>query len=240
MALDGIVQTTERDEFIYHEMLTHVPLFAHPAPESVLIVGGGDGGMLREVVRHQGVASVTQVEIDLAVVEMSREYLPGHSQGAFDDPRLNLVIDDGFHFVQNTDNMFDVIIVDSTDPIGPGEQLFSESFHSLCRQRLNTGGILVTQNGVVFLQPEEVQQTAKNFSGCFNDWHFYAAAVPTYVGGIMAFGWGSDDPSLRRTNPQTLQQRFDAANFPTRYYTPEIHAASFALPRYVMELIGKS
>ncbi|MGF1528423.1 MAG: polyamine aminopropyltransferase [Candidatus Competibacterales bacterium] len=239
LALDGVVQTTERDEFIYHEMLTHVPLLAHGHARRVLIVGGGDGGILREVVRHGGVERIVQVEIDRAVVDMCRQYLPHHSNGAFDDPRLELVIDDGLAFVNRTDEQFDVIISDSTDPIGPGEVLFSRDFYAACRARLAAKGVLVTQNGVAFMQTPEVATTAERLGPLFGDWHFYAAAVPTYVGGIMTFAWASDDPTLRQVAPGTLAERYQRADLTTRYYTPDIHGASFALPRYVLDAIGK-
>ncbi|MEM7403662.1 MAG: polyamine aminopropyltransferase [Pseudomonadota bacterium] len=235
MALDGIVQTTERDEFIYHEMLAHVPILAHGAAAEVLIVGGGDGGMLREVSKHAGVRAVTQVEIDASVIEMSREYLPQHSAGAFDDPRLNLVIADGYAFVRDTEARFDVIIVDSTDPIGPGEQLFTRDFHAACKRCLRPGGIVVTQNGVVFLQTDELRETAVNFAALYADWHFYAAAVPTYVGGLMVFGFATDEPAHHRVTVSTLEER--ATAIATRYYTPDIHKAAFALPRYVQDVL---
>jgi len=239
MVLDGVVQTTEADEFIYHEMLTHVPLFAHGSARRVLIVGGGDGGMLREVCRHQEVEHVTQVEIDQAVVDMSREYLPNHSAGAFDDPRLELVIDDGMNFVANTEQQYDVIISDSTDPIGPGETLFSDDFYSSCKRCLNPGGILVTQNGVAFMQLDEVVGTARRFKPLFADSTFYCAAIPTYVGGAMTFAWGSDNVDYRGLDKHTIRQRFTAANIKTRYYNPEIHVASFALPQYVQDAIAE-
>ena len=130
MVLDGVVQTTEKDEFVYHEMMAHVPLLAHGKAKQVLIVGGGDGGMLREVLKHRSVEQVTMVEIDSAVIEMAKEYLPNHSQGAFDDARANIVIADGMDFVRDTGQRFDVIISDSTDPIGPGEILFSDDFYA--------------------------------------------------------------------------------------------------------------
>ena len=240
MVLDGIVQTTERDEFIYHEMLTHVPIFAHGAVRRVLIIGGGDGGMLREVLKHQNVEAVCQVEIDRDVIEMSRNYLPNHSAGAFDDPRVTIEIDDGMHFVEQTEQRFDVIISDSTDPIGPGEALFSRDFYAGCKRCLAPGGILVTQNGVVFLQPDECASTALHFQDLFLDWHFYSASVPTYVGGVMAFGFATDEPAHRKIDAKTVASRFEAANLSTRYYTPEIHHAAFALPAYVMDLIGKT
>ena len=239
LTLDGVVQTTEGDEFVYHEMLTHVPILAHGEVRRVLIIGGGDGGILREVVRHAAVTAITQVEIDAAVVEMSKAYLPRHSAGAFDDPRLNLVIDDGFVFVCNSTEQFDVIIVDSTDPIGPGEVLFTQDFYAACKARLAPGGVLVTQNGVPFMQLDEVRDTAARFARVFADWHFYSAAVPTYVGGIMTFGWASDAPALRRVAVATLEARYRAAGLSTRYYTPELHPASFALPGFVLDAIGK-
>ena len=239
MALDGVVQTTERDEFIYHEMLAHTPILAHGDAKRVLIVGGGDGGMLREVCRHQSIEHITQVEIDAAVVDMSKRYLPNHSQGAYDDPRLNLVIADGMTYVREASDTFDVIISDSTDPIGPGEVLFTQDFYAACRQCLNSGGVLVTQNGVAFVQLDEVRNTAKRLASVFRDWHFYGAAVPTYIGGIMTFAWGSDNLDLRRTPLEVLQQRYQAAEIKTRYYNPEIHQAAFALPQYVLEAIGK-
>ena len=166
MALDGVIQTTEADEFIYHEMLTHVPILAHGAAKRVLIIGGGDGGMLREVTKHLGVEHITMVEIDGTVVDMCKEFLPNHSKGAYDDPRLNLVIDDGMRFVATTQEKFDVIISDSTDPIGPGEVLFSENFYQACHRCLNEGGILVTQNGTPFMQLGEVQTTAGRLPPC--------------------------------------------------------------------------
>lgn len=239
MALDGVIQTTEADEFIYHEMLTHVPILAHGLAKRVLIIGGGDGGMLREVAKHATVEHITMVEIDGTVVEMCKEFLPNHSRGAFDDPRLNLVIDDGMRFVANTQEKFDVIISDSTDPIGPGEVLFSENFYQACHRCLNEGGILVTQNGTPFMQMSEVQTTAGRMNGLFADWHFYQAAVPTYIGGAMTFAWGSTNTQYRKLSLDTLRQRFAGSGIVTRYYNPEIHIGAFALPQYVLQALNK-
>lgn len=239
MALDGVIQTTEADEFIYHEMLTHVPILAHGAAKRVLIIGGGDGGMLREVCKHASVEHITMVEIDGTVVDMCRQFLPRHSNGAFDDARLDLVIDDGMRFVATAERKFDVIISDSTDPIGPGEVLFSENFYQACHRCLNPGGVLVTQNGTPFMQLDTVRNTAGRMNGLFADWHFYQAAVPTYIGGAMTFAWGATDPALRRVPLETLRQRFAASGIATRYYNPEIHQGAFALPQYVLQAIGK-
>jgi spermidine synthase len=240
MVLDGIVQTTEKDEFIYHEMMAHVPILAHCHARRVLIVGGGDGGLLREVTRHRQVNHVTQVEIDAQVIDLCRRYLPNHSQGAFDDPRVDIIIEDGIRFVRQTDARFDVILSDSTDPIGPGEALFQENFYAACKRCLAPGGILVTQNGVPFLQPDEIKTTARRISRVFADWHFYAAAVPAYTGGIMAFAWCTDDKTLRYLDIEVLRKRFADSGISTSYYTPDIHAASFALPQYILEAIGKA
>lgn len=239
MALDGVIQTTEADEFIYHEMLTHVPILAHGAAKRVLIIGGGDGGMLREVTKHLGVELITMVEIDGTVVDMCKAFLPNHSKGAYDDPRLNLVIDDGMRFVSTTQEKFDVIISDSTDPIGPGEVLFSENFYQACHRCLNEGGILVTQNGTPFMQLGEVQTTAGRLRGLFADWHFYQAAVPTYIGGAMTFAWGSTDTAYRKLTRETLRERFIGSGIVTRYYNPEVHIGAFAMPQYVLQAINK-
>ena len=239
MALDGVVQTTQKDEFIYHEMLAHVPLLAHGRASRVLIIGGGDGGLLREVCKHGRVESVVQVEIDRKVIALSREYLPHHSRGSFEDARLRLVFDDGLNYVRTTATQFDVILVDGTDPIGPGKALFSGDFYRACKRCLLPGGVMATQNGVVFLQRDEVLTTAGFLRNLFADWHFFTAAVPAYVGGCMAFGWAADALDLRRVPLADLQARYRAANLSTRYYNPEVHLAAFALPQYVLAAIGK-
>lgn len=237
LTLDDVVQTTEGDNFIYHEMLTHVPILAHGAAERVLIIGGGDGGMAREVLRHASVRHVTMVEIDAGVVEFSKQYLPMLSQGAFDDPRLDLVIADGAAFLRDTDRRFDVIIVDSTDPIGPGEVLFTDTFYGHAKRALRPGGILVTQNGVPFLQGAELAGTMRAFRALFADATCYLATIPTYAGGPMAFGWGSDG-TARETPLALLRERFEKAAIDTGYYTPEVHQGAFALPPYITRLMG--
>lgn len=237
MTLDGVVQTTEADEFIYHEMMAHVPIFAHGQAKRVLIIGGGDGGMLREVLRHDDVEHVTMVEIDSAVIDMAKQYLPNHSAGAFDDERADIVIADGMDYVRETEDRFDVIISDSTDPIGPGEVLFSDDFYAQCKRILNEGGVMATQNGVAFFQIDEVKTTSKRMGTHFSDQAFYSAAVPTYYGGVMTFAWGSDNTALRTVPLDELQRRFERAGFKTRYYSPQVHIASFALPQYVVDAL---
>ncbi|CNI79742.1 MULTISPECIES: polyamine aminopropyltransferase [Yersinia] len=237
MALDGVVQTTERDEFIYHEMMTHVPLLAHGQAKKVLIIGGGDGAMLREVSRHKNIEQITMVEIDAGVVEFCRQYLPNHSAGAYDDPRFKLVIADGVDFVNQTTEKFDVIISDCTDPIGPGESLFTSAFYEGCARSLNEGGIFVAQNGVCFLQQDEAVDSHNKLSHYFEDVSFYQAAIPTYYGGIMTFAWATQNPQLRQLDIATLQQRFTEAGLACRYYNPAIHVGSFALPQYLLDAL---
>jgi spermidine synthase len=237
MTLDGVVQVTEADNFIYHEMMTHVPIFAHGAVRRVLIVGGGDGGMAREVLKHRDIEQVTMVEIDGTVVDFCKSHLPGISAGAFDEPRLDLVIADGADFMRQNADFYDVIIVDSTDPVGPGEVLFTDTFYGHAKARLARGGILVTQNGVPFLQGAELTNTMRAFTALFADATCYLAAIPTYAGGPMAFGWGTDG-AARAVDLATLTERFAAAGFETDYYTPAVHLGAFALPPYLARLIG--
>jgi spermidine synthase len=237
LTLDGVVQVTEGDEFIYHEMMAHVPILAHGAARRVLIVGGGDGGMAREVLKHPDVERVVMVEIDAGVIEFSKRYLPGIAAGAFEDPRLEIVIADGADYMRREGEAFDVVVIDSTDPEGPGLTLYTDSFYAAARRRLTPEGILVTQNGVPFMQPHELTVSTTAFKALFHDWGCYLAHVPTYVGGPMAMGWATDGPG-RAVDAATLQARLDAAGFETRYYTPEVHKAAFALPRYVARLIS--
>ncbi|MEQ8355461.1 MAG: polyamine aminopropyltransferase [Kiloniellaceae bacterium] len=237
LTLDSVVQTTEKDEFIYHEMLAHLPIFAHGAARKVLIVGGGDGGMLEEVLKHPGVEKVTQVEIDAGVIDFSKQYLPSICRDAYDDPRLDLVIADGADFAAACEERYDVAIVDSTDPVGPGEVLFSDTFYGKARNCLAPGGILVTQNGVPFLQGAEITNTLRAFKALFADAACYLATVPTYAGGPMAFGWGCDDAARRQVSLATLEQRYRASGIETRYYNPAVHLGAFALPNYIADLI---
>ncbi|MGP1253696.1 MAG: polyamine aminopropyltransferase [Kiloniellales bacterium] len=239
LTLDGVVQTTEADEFIYHEMLAHLPILAHGGVERVLIIGGGDGGMLEEVLKHRSVTEAVQVEIDASVVDFAKTHLRAICGQAYEDPRTELVIADGLKYVAETDRRFDLIIVDSTDPIGPGEVLFTERFYADCKRCLSDGGILVTQNGVPFLQADELNQTLGFFRRLFADATCYLATVPTYAGGPMAFGWATDDTSLRNLPLETLQARFSAAGIATRYYTPAVHLGAFALPPYIAETISR-
>ena len=240
VTLDGVTQLTSADEYVYHEMLSHVPMLAHGGVEQVLIIGGGDGGMAEEVFKHSSVQKITLVEIDPWVVGVSKRHLRDVNGGAFDDPRLELVIADGKDFAGSTEARFDLIVVDSTDPHGPGKPLFEPDFYADCRRILRPGGVIVTQNGVPFFQEAELEQTMRSFTSLFADATCYLAAVPTYVGGFMAFGWGTDDPGLRQVPVDTLARRLDASGIVPRYYTPEVHLASFALPRFILDIVERA
>jgi spermidine synthase len=235
MTLDGVIQVTERDEFIYHEMMTHVPILAHGAVRRVLIIGGGDGGIAREALQHSHVEQVLMVELDPGVINLTQQHLPKIWGAAARDPRLSIQIANGADFVRGPVGQgFDVIIVDSTDPVGPAEVLFSDHFYGHCKRHLNKGGIIVTQNGVVFLQGEELAGSMRAFRALFADATCYLAAIPSYTGGLMAFGWGTDG-SHSKAPLETLEARFAAAGLVTRYYTPAIHKAAFILPPFVVE-----
>ena len=233
LALDGVIQTTERDEPCYHEMLAHVPILAHGAAKEVLIIGGGDGGALRDVLKHRTIERATMVEIDRSVVDMCAEFMPSLSDGAFDNPRADIVIADGVKFVKETDRRFDVIIVDSTDPIGPAIPLFSDAFYSDCRNILTEDGVVVCQSGVGFVQPDEAQDTYRRLDRLFADAALYLTQVPTYAFGYMTLGWGARSGRARATTPDIIQARFEAAGIETKYYTPGIHAGCFNLPAYM-------
>lgn len=238
LALDGIIQTTEKDEFFYHEMITHVPILAHGNAKNILIVGGGDGGTLREVLRHKSVERATLVEIDDRVINLCKQHFPNHSKGAFDDSRTHIVIQDAFDFVGTTKEKFDVIICDTTDPIGPGAILFTPEFYARCKKVLREGGILVNQCGVPFMQKDEMVHTHEHLSKIFKDAYFYVVPVPTYVGGFMCLGWATDNVNHRMKEPKEIEALLKKdLSEPLQYYTPKIHKASFVLPKFMEDAL---
>ncbi len=239
LMLDGATQVTTADEFVYHEMMTHVPILAHGKAKDVLIIGGGDCGIAEEVLKHKAIKRLVQVEIDRSVVDFSKEHFPEFTGPVLADKRFELVIDDGMKYVAETDRRFDVVIVDSTDPQGPGAVLFSEEFYAGVKRCLNPGGVMVTQNGVPFFQPEELTGSIEKFRALWKDGSCYVAAIPTYIGGHMAMGWASDDKTLRQASVRTIAQRYSrAGRFNTRYWTPEVHVAAFALPRFIADAVA--
>ncbi|WP_158929801.1 polyamine aminopropyltransferase [Acidisphaera sp. S103] len=236
MVLDGVIQITEGDEFVYQEMLTHVPLLAHGSAENVLIIGAGDGGVLRRVLQHGNVKRAVMVEIDGEVIRLSKEFLPTIAGDAWTDPRADVIVGDGIDYVKRApDAAFDVIIVDSTDPIGVGEVLFTDEFYHNCARILTSRGLIVNQCGVPFMQSDELRDTSARRRTFFPHVTAYVAAVPTYVGGFMTLGWAAKDASLAATPVETIRTRASQVGIlgTTRYWTPEIHAGAFNLPPYI-------
>ena len=241
LMLDGAAQISKKDEFIYQEMMAHVPLFAHGRARDVLIIGGGDCGIAEEVLKHKSVKRLTQVEIDPKVVEFAKEHFPEFTRPVFADRRFESVIDDGAKYVAKTERAFDAIIVDSTDPQGPGKILFSEKFYANCRRCLTKGGVLVTQSGVPFFQQRELVSSIAKFRRLFADASCFVAAIPIYIGGHMAMGIASDNKRLRRHAVTTIARRYrKAGSFKTMYWTPEVHVASFAQPRFIAEAVARA
>ena len=241
LMLDGATQVSTADEFVYHEMMSHVPILAHGHAEEVLIVGGGDCGVAEEVLKHKSVKRLTQVEIDASVVEFAKRHFPEFTRPVFADKRFDLVIADGMKYVAKTDRRFDVVIVDSTDPQGPGKVLFSQKFYAACRRCMTKGAVMVTQRGVPIFQADELTEAVAHFRALFGDGYCYVAAIPTYVGGHLAMGWATDNAKLRHASVKTIARRYDrAGRFPTRYWTPEVHVAAFALPRFIADKVAKA
>jgi spermidine synthase len=238
MLLDGVVQITEADEFVYQEMLTHVPLLAHGAARRVLIIGAGDGGVLRRVLQHRTVERAVMVEIDGEVIRLAKEHMPGIAGDAWTDGRAEVIVGDGIdHVRQAPAASFDVVIVDSTDPIGVGEVLFTDEFYANCARLLTERGLVVNQCGVPFMQADELRETSLRRAAAFPDVFAYVAAVPTYVGGFMTLGWAAKDAACRAVPLEEVRRRAAAAGVlgTTRYWTPEIHLGAFSLPPYIAQ-----
>lgn len=237
LALDGALQVTEQDEFFYHESFAHIPFYAHGRVRSVLVIGGGDGGMIRELLRHQSIEKVDLVELDDKVVSFSQKHLPFLSRNAFDDPRLHLFIQDGATFIKQTKNMYDLILVDSPDPVGEALSLFSEQFYQDCQRHLNKGGIFANQAGVPFMQPQELALVHKGLSKTFDYVEYFFTSIPSYVGGQMAFGFASD--TRYRCKYKALKQRIEKEGLCFKHYNPQVHQASFAPSQFIVNILAK-
>lgn len=230
LVLDGMVMTTQKDEFVYHEMVAHVPLFTHPNPENVLVVGGGDGGVIREVLKHPSVKKATLVEIDGKVIEYSKKYLP-EIAGKLEDPRVEVKVDDGFMHIANSENEYDVIMVDSTEPVGPAVNLFTKGFYSGISKALKEDGLFVAQTDNPWFTPELISNVFKDVKEIFPITRLYTANIPTYPSGLWTFTIGS-----KKHDPLAVsEERFH--DIDTKYYTKDLHKAAFALPKFVGDLI---
>jgi spermidine synthase len=241
MVLDGCIQITERDEFIYQEMIAHVPLLAHGAAERVLIIGAGDGGVLRRVLLHRNVKRAVMVEIDGEVVRLAKEFLPCIAAGAWDDARAEVIIGDGVDYVRTApDASFDVIIVDSTDPVGVGEVLFSDDFYRHCARILSDSGLVVNQCGVPFMQADELAETSARRRRFFPHVSAYVAAVPTYVGGLMTLGIAAKDAAVLSRSVDAVRASAEEQGVlgTSSYWTPDMHVGSFNLPPYIARYLA--
>lgn len=237
LTIDGMVMLSERDEFVYHEMLSHVGLFTHPDPKQVLIIGGGDGGTAREVMKHPSVQQVDMVEIDETVVEASRQFLP--EVGDFDNPKLNLMIADGLEYVKRTDKRYDVILVDGSDPVGPAEGLFSRAFCQDCLRILTDSGILVAQTESPWVSSYHtgIRQIYEDLGSLFRFTNLYLCYIPLYPSGMwsMMIASRSVDPLDVAVTERSKAGWGHLGNL--RYYTPDVHRASFALPGFVERIL---
>jgi spermidine synthase len=238
LVIDGIVMVTEKDEFVYHEMLVHTPMAVAPDIKDVLVIGGGDGGTIRELTRYPNIRHIDFVEIDNVVIEACREHLT-QTSCAMGDPRVDIQICDGIAYVKNTADRYDLILIDSTDPIGPGEGLFSLDFYKDCKRILNKAGIMVNQNESPYyeMNRREMIRATSKLKSLFAKVNVYQFFVPTYPSGHWMFGFASDqyDPVK-----DIKEDDWNALGFATKYYNTDIHKASFVLPEYVRELIEKA
>ena len=240
LILDGAVQVCTADEFIYHEMMAHPALLALEDPKRVLIIGGGDGGLAEEVLKHPSIDRLTQVEIDASVVDFARTHFADLNKGCFDDPRMDVVIADGAAFMAKGDDVFDAIFIDSTDPIGPGRVLFEEAFYRACARRLAPNGVMVSQNSAPFLQKDAFQLGFGGLKRAFVHTAPFVIAVPTYFGGHMTLGWSSHGVEGRDSPQDALLQRLTERGLDLRYYTPSVHHGAFALPGYIQTLFDSA
>lgn len=233
LVLDGIMQTTQGDEYIYHEMMAWVPLAAHPHPERVLIIGGGDGGLAREVLASPAVKEVTMVEIDALVIDVSKQFLASHT-AAFADPRLQIVMGDGMEYLADIEDYFDLILVDCTDPegSGPGCVLYTEAFHHRVHTALKADGLFIQQSGSPTYNPEVLRTISADVTQQFPVCRVYWCVVPTYPGGLFTFTSGSKQYDLLDFTPVTVPH--------ARWYTPDVHRGAFALPPAVAQHLPDS
>ena len=230
LLLDDMVMLTELDEFVYHELITHIPLCVHPAPREVLVIGGGDGGTVREVLKHPGVERVVLCEIDERVTRVCQQWIPSVA-GGLDDPRVELVFSDAIDYVRTHSASFDAALVDSSEPIGAAAGLFEGSFFADLRRSLRPGGVISAQTESPFYAADTVRSVFNELRGVFGEVHGYIASIPTYPSGCWTFALASDDRS-----PQQLDER-RAATLRCNYFNPGIARATFALPEFVRHLV---
>ena len=235
LTLDGFMMLTEKDEFIYHEMITHVPMAVNPKAKKILVIGAGDGGTVRELVKYEHIKRIDMVEIDKMVVDVCREYLP-KTANKLDDERVHIYYEDGLKFVRSKTNEYDIVIVDSTDPFGPGEDLFTREFYGNCFNALKDDGILVNQHESPYYEADAkaTARANKQLRAVFPFATVYQLHIPTYPSGHWLFGFAS-----KKYNPveDLKADEWNKFGIETRYYNTELHKGAFALPNYVKDLI---
>ena len=237
LTLDKVIQITEFDHFYYSEMLSHIPIITHGKVKRVLIIGGGDGAIAHEVLKHNSIKEVFICEIDQDVINLSVKYLKKINFGSLKNPKVKIIIEDASQFIKknNFKNYFDLIIADRPDPIGPGKNLFKIKFYKDIKNVLSNNGIAVFQNGVPFFQKKELKDTMKHLKSTFNYSGVYLTVVPTYIGGYMALTWSSNAIDIsKKVNLDKHSKVINKLN--TQYYTKEIHYTSFILPKWIKEI----
>lgn len=229
LVLDGMVMTTVKDEFVYHEMVAHPALFTHPNPRKVLVVGGGDGGVIREIMKHPKVEKAVLVDIDGKVIEYSKKYLP-EIAGELDNSRVEVLVNDGYMHIHEHKNEYDVIMVDSTEPVGPAVELFSKGFYQAIYDALHEDGIFVAQTDNPWFKADLIQSVNRDVKEIFPIVRVYGANIPTYPSGLWTFTLGS-----KKYDPLEVDET-SIPEIETKYYTAKLHKAAFVLPKFVEDL----
>ncbi len=233
LVLDGMVMTTDVDEFVYHEMISHVALHTHPNPKKVLVVGGGDGGVIREIVKHASVEKAVLAEIDGGVIEASKKYFPAIAKDLTGNPRVDVQVIDGIKHIHDHKGEYDVIIVDSTEPVGPAVGLFEKGFYQGIHDALKEDGIMVAQTDTPWFNQDLIRRVFGDISSIFPVTRLYTAAIPTYPSGLWSFTIGSKKHDPLQVDPESIK------DLDTKYYNKDVHKAAFQLPNFVAELTRK-
>lgn len=239
LVLDGIIQTTEVDEKYYHEPLVHCVLFSHPNPKHILIIGAGDGGVLREVIKHP-VGSINLVEIDQEVINLTKKYMPDFAGKSWNDPRLKVHIEDGASFVKKTKKKYDIIILDTPDPVGPAKPLFQTTFYLDCKKILSPQGIIIRQTGSSIFQSEEMPSNFRQMEELFPEVQTFITAISTYIGGYFSFVAASTEKGTFKKSLSQINKRFNKLKLKTEWYTPNMHKASMILPGGLADSLKKT
>lgn len=236
LVLDDCIMFTERDEFIYHESIAHIPLCSHPDPRDILVIGGGDGGAVREITKHKSVSRIDLVEIDEEVIKVSKQFFPTVSC-RLEDEKVNIIIDDGIEFVKGKKAAYDCILIDSTDPVGIAEELVSAGFYKDCAKALKENGLMVAQIGNLFYVPQQIKDIFARVKEIFPISRLFTVPIPGYSNFDWGFACGAKtfDPVINFQD-----QRYNDARIATKYYNPDIHQRAFLLPNFIRELVAES